>query len=170
MVVLSDTDERDNNYFSDVYVLANNCLQNITTVVADKDFVASNSVALSGILSTFVHANMKEAKLLLVGHVINKFAGVNQIDCTNPAHNQWQMNINGGSYSDLIPDGQMNDADWVIPIEGGGVGFSFIFDITSEFGNIVTDKIGIKLENGIVSQNSMDVVLDVVAIRLMWLK
>lgn len=141
--------------------LAVNCLQSLNNTAGDKNFVASNVRGVSGLLHTD-DARVRKVILTIVGSVVNTFAGTNALDCTTATHNQWQANLDGGTWFDLVngisPDGQMNDNDWRLPTEGGSIGIALSFDVTSQITNI-DGKIGLRLQNGRAEQDGFQVTI-----------
>lgn len=157
-------------YFEQVAPLAMNSLQTLTNTAADKAFIASNTRGASGLIS-IDNGKAKKAFLHLVGIATNAYAGENALDCTTAAHNQWQINLDGGSYSDLVngafADGQMLDNDWKTYAQGGTQPFHLMFDVTSQVTNI-DGKIGITLQNGRTEQDSLNVTVNAF-LRVLWL-
>jgi len=145
--------------------------QTLTTVAGDKDFIASNSEdgIPTGIIGTDIN-KLWRAFILIVGRAVNSFAGQNYLDCSTVTHNQWQVNIDGGGYVDLQndaqADGQMLDTDWECFFQGIIHPFTFMFDITDLMTSI-SNRIGLRLQNGRAIQNSMIVTIDVY-VRYIW--
>lgn len=161
------------NYFSDNYpihmnaplVVANGTLG---AAAATKIFIASNVTGASGLPSTD-DTKVMGVKLLIIGRAVNTFAGANALDCTTAAHNQWQMNLDGGAFADLLnedPDGQMLDNNWQMPVEGAIHPFTFMFDVDTELTNI-DGKIGVQLLNGRSEQDYVIVTIDVY-LKILW--
>lgn len=157
-------------YFETILPLIMNSLQTLTNTQADKAFIASNTRGATGLISTD-DAKVQKIFLHLVGVATNTFAGENALDCTTGTHNQWQVNLDGGSYTDLVngssADGQMLDNDWKTYAQGGNQPFHFMFDVTSQISNI-DGKIGITLQNGRSEQSSLNVTANVF-LRVLWL-
>ena len=145
------------SYFEQVIPLAVNVTKELTGTAADKDFIASNSRNATGFVSTS-DAKIKKVFLHLCGVAVNTYAGANGLDCTTATHNQWQINLGGGSYSDLKnganADGQMLDNDWRCPVEGDIFSFHLMFDVTAQITDI-DGAIGIRLQNGRSQQSSL---------------
>lgn len=147
--------------FEQTIPLAVNCLQSLDNAAGDKNFIASNVRGASGLL--FVDdAKVQKIILTIVGSVVNTFAGTNALDCTTATHNQWQANLDNGAWFDLVngvsPDGQMNDNDWRLPVQGGSIGIALSFDVTSQITNI-DGKIGLRLQNGRAEQDGFQVTI-----------
>jgi len=140
----------DCNYFEQTVPLAVNSLQQLNNTAANKAFIASNTRGASGLVSTD-DTKVQKVILTVIGSVVNTYSGTNAIDCTTATHNQWQVNLDGGAWADLVngasADGQMNDNDWRLPRQGSALGFSLSFDVTSQITNI-DGNIGLQLENG----------------------
>ena len=141
----------------------------LTNVAADKVFIADNTTGASGLITTD-DTLVSEVVLIIIGRAVSTYDGVNALDCTTPAHNQWQMNLDGGAWSDLTnedADGQMIDNNWYCAVEGVVYPFTFGFDITAQMTNI-DGKIGVQLENGRSEQTSLIVTIDVY-LKVLWL-
>lgn len=134
-----------------------NLVEEITPAEADIDPIPTNSRGVSGLYST---NDNKVQKIILhiVGIAINTHAGSNALDCTTATHNQWRINLNNGSWADLVngvnADGQMNDNDWRCPLEGVIHAFHIAFDVTSQITDI-DGKIGLRLQNAKSEQSSL---------------
>ncbi len=159
------------SFFEQLCPVMMNCEQTLTTVATDRDFVATNIV--EGIPTGLVAPNINRlvsAYLLLIGRVVNSFAGQNNLDCTVVTDNQWQVNIDGGAYVDLQngekEDGQMLDTDWECYAQGIIHPFTFMFDITEQI-TALTNRIGLRLENAISRQNNLIVTVDLYA-KYVW--
>jgi len=144
-------------YFEQVCPLAMNSTFELTPVAGDKDFVADDSRKPEGLISdTDIEAVKKF--LHIVGTAVNTYSYANGLDCTNAAHNQWMMNMDGGAYSDLVngsdADGQMIHNDWRTPLEGSVVSFHLMFDITDQLTN-VDGNIGVRFQNAKSLQSSL---------------
>ncbi|GAF88226.1 unnamed protein product [marine sediment metagenome] len=140
----------------------------IGAAAATKIFVADNVTGASGLISTD-DAKVQKVFLLIIGRAVNIYAGANELDCATAAHNQWQMNLDGGAFADLAnedPDGQLIDSNWQCPVEGAIHPFTFYFDVTSELTNI-DGKIGVQLLNARSAQDSMVVTIDVF-LKILW--
>jgi hypothetical protein len=148
-----------------------NCEQTLTTTAGNKDFIASNSDDGIPVGITAAGADkIKKVVLLMVGRAVNTYDGQNNLDCTTATHNQWQINIDGGAYVDLEndgkADGQMNDSDWECMVQGIVHPFTLSFDITDLITSL-TNKIGVRLQNGRSRQDSLIVTADVY-VKVMW--
>ena len=146
-------------------VVANGTLDN---VAADKVFVAANTTAASGLISTD-DAKVQKVFLLIIGRAVNTYAGANALDCTTATHNQWQMSLDAGAFADLgneDDDGQMLDTNWQCPVEGAIHPFTFMFDVTTELTNI-DGKIGVQLKDARSEQESLIVTIDVY-LKILW--
>lgn len=162
--------ELDCSYYETIVPLAMNSLQTLTNTQADKAFIASNTRGATGLISTD-DAKVQKVFLHLVGVATNTFAGENALDCTTGTHNQWQINLDGGSYTDLVngasADGQMLDDDWKTYAQGGTQPFHLMFDVTNQITNI-DGLIGLTLQNGRSEQSSLNVSLNAF-LRVLWL-
>jgi len=159
------------SYLAQVCPVKMNCEQTLTTVAGDKDFVASNHAdgLPIGLLGVDI-STLQNAAIIIIGRTVNSFAGQNYLDCTVATDNQWQINIDGGGYVDLQndgkADGQMLDTDWECYFQGIIHPFTFMFDITSLITSI-SNRIGLRLQNGRSIQDSMIVTLDIYA-KYIW--
>lgn len=156
-------------YLEQVCPLGMNLTQVLTNVAADKDFVADNDRGASGLLFTN-DSKVQKAFLHIVGVAVNTYTYENGLDCATATHNQLQMNLDGGAYSDLVngakADGQMLNNDWRCPLEGSLHTFHLAFDVTSQVTNI-DGKIGIKLQNGRSLQSSLYITISTF-LRVIW--
>ena len=140
----------------------NTAKQTINATHADKDFIASNTTGAKGLINT-TDANVAKVFLILRGRVENTYAGANYLDCSTATDNQWQVNLDGGGYTDLTNEddgGQMLDGDWSIGAQNGIIGFEYWYECTAQITNI-DGKIGIRLNNGKSKQASMNITMDV---------
>jgi len=148
-----------------------NCEQTISSVVANPIFIAPvvGTPAAVGLIDADF-ANLAKVFLLIIGRAVNTFAGVNNLDCTNPLHNQWMRSVDAGAYSDLQnaakADGQMLDTDWECRVEGAIHPFTFMFDITDQL-TALDDAIGVRLAGGRARQNNMIATIDVY-LKVVW--
>ena len=138
------------SYFEQNIPLVVNSTQTLNNTEGDKPFIASDTRGAQGLISTD-DDKVQKVFLCIVGLAVNNFVGSNDLDCTNAVHNQWQINLNGGSYSDLDNssnlDGQMLDDDWLCHVEGANFGYSLMFDVTSQITDI-DGNIGLQLKDG----------------------
>lgn len=158
----------DGLMFEQVVPIKMNCTQTLNNVAADKDFIGSNLTGAVG-LASLDDTKVQQVFLLLIGRAANIFAGTNALDCTTATHNQWQINLDGGAYSDLVneeADGQMLDNDWRCDVEGAIHPFTFMFEVGAQVTNI-DGKIGVRLQNGRAEQADLIVTLDVY-LRILW--
>ncbi|MCW3128610.1 MAG: hypothetical protein N2V75_00665 [Methanophagales archaeon] len=157
------------NYFEQTVPLGMNLTQTLTTVAANKDFIPANTRGASGLI-TSIGAVPEKIFLLISGVAVNTYAGSNALDCTDASHNQWQVDLDGGGFSDLVndtsEDGQMKHNDWRCPVEGASHAFALMFDVTDQITDI-TGKIGIRLENGRAQQDSL-VVTIAAFLKILW--
>ena len=161
----------DNQMASQLCPIKMNCEQTLTTVAGDKDFIPSNDP--DGIpvgIAAASAAKIQRVVLLMVGRAVNAYDGQNNLDCTTVTHNQWQINIDGGAYTDLQnaakADGQMHDTDWECMVQGVVHPFTLSFDITSLITSL-TNRIGVRLQNGRSRQDSLIVTVDIY-LKVMW--
>ncbi len=155
-------------YLEQTVPIKMNCLQTLNNTAAAADFIASNATGASGLISTD-DAKVQEVFLLIIGRVVNSYAGTNALDCATAAHNQWTIGLDGGGYADLVneeADGQMLDNDWLCAVEGAIHPFTLMFDVTSEITNI-DGKIGVRLMNGRSEQASLIVTCDIY-LKIIW--
>ncbi len=156
------------SYLEQTVPILMNSTHVLTNVAANKDFIASNTTGASGLISTD-DSKVQKAFLLIIGRAENTYDGVNELDCSTATHNQWQMNLDGGAYSDLTneeADGQMLDGDWECQSLGVIHPFTFMFDVTAQLTNI-DGKIGVRLENGRSDQASLIVICDIY-LKVVW--
>ena len=160
---------KDLTYFEQVVPLGMNLTQTLNNTPGYKYFIASDARGASGLFSP-VDAKVKKVFLIIAGVVVNTYAGSNALDCTTATHNQFTINLDAGSYSDLVngdnADGQMLDNDWRCAVEGAINSFVFQFDVTSLVTNI-DGNIGLRLENGRAEQASLIVTLSA-WLRILW--
>jgi len=148
-----------------------NCEGTITSVVGNPVFVTPvvGVPAAVGLIDANF-SNLAKAFLLIIGRAVNTFAGANNLDCTNPLHNQWMMSVGAGAYIDLQnaakADGQMLDTDWECRVEGAIHPFTFMFDITDRL-TAVDNAIGLAISNALSRQDSLIVTLDVY-LKVVW--
>lgn len=156
------------SYFEQLIPIKMNCTQTINATNADKDFIPTDETGASGLISTD-DAKVQKAFLLIIGRAVNIYAGTNALDCTTATWNQWQMNLDGGAYSDLVneeADGQLADDDWRCAVEGAIHPFVFLCDITSQLTNI-DGKIGVRLATAQAEQISLITTIDVF-LKILW--
>lgn len=143
--------------------IAMNCAKKtINNTQTDTDFIASNTTGAKGLLN-IDDTKVGKIFLMLVARVENVYAGQNYLDCSTATDNQWQINLDGGGYSDLVneeADGQMLDGDWNMYSQYQQIAVSYLFECTSQITNI-DGKIGIRLANARAKQASMNITLDV---------
>lgn len=147
-------------------VVANGTMNN---TAATKVFVATNSIAASGLIST-TNAKMQKASLIIIGRAVNTYAGANALDCTTAAHNQWQMSLDAGAFADVAnaaADGQMLDNNWQMPVEGSIHPFTFMWDVTAVLTNNIDGKIGVQLLNARSEAASVIITIDVY-LKILW--
>ena len=148
-----------------------NCEATITSVVGNPVFITPvvGVPAAVGLIDADFD-NLAKAFLLIIGRAVNTFAGVNNLDCTNPLHNQWMMSVDAGAYIDLQnaakADGQMLDTDWECRVEGAIHPFTFMFDITNRL-TALDHAIGLAISNALSRQDSVVVTLDVY-MKVVW--
>lgn len=145
-------------YFEQVCPIIMNKTFELTPVADDKDFTVFGDGRKAEGLVSVVDAEALKKFIHIVGTATNTYAYANGLDCTDAAHNQWQINIDNGAYSDLVngsnADGQMLDNDWRTPLEGSIVSFHLMFDITDQLSNI-DGILGIKLKDAKSLQSSL---------------
>ena len=149
------------SYFEQTVAIAFNLTQDITDVAADKTFLAANCYNAQGLISS-EDARVAKASILMLADVHNTYDGINALDCTAPAHNQWQWDLNNAGFTDLLngtrASGQMNDNDWRSASKGATRSFVYMFDVTSALTDI-DGKIGILLKDGKSEQDGLNVTL-----------
>ncbi|KKW10217.1 MAG: hypothetical protein UY48_C0044G0001, partial [Candidatus Gottesmanbacteria bacterium GW2011_GWB1_49_7] len=149
-------------------VLVNNQAVTISTVKADAEFSADDTNAPANPIST-ENSQMNRVLLVISGQAHNTFAGLNYLDCALATDNQWQVNLDGGTYEDLTPNGQMVDQDWYCILQGANASFLFMFDITDLMATNVDGKIGVKLTNAVSKQDSLITTVSI-AVQYLWRK
>jgi len=82
------------SYFEQTVPLAVNCVQHLDNTAANKDFIPSGTRGASGLVSTD-DTKVKKVILTIIGSVVNTAGVANALDCTDPTHNQWQINLDG---------------------------------------------------------------------------
>ena len=158
-------------YLEQTVPIQMNCEQTISSVVANPIFITPvvGVPAAVGLIDADFD-NLARAFLLIIGRAVNTFAGVNNLDCTNPLFNQWMMRVGAGGYVDLEnnskADGQMLDTDWECQALGVIHPFTFMFDITDKL-TAVDNAIGITISNALARQNSLIVTIDVY-MKVIW--
>ena len=150
--------------------LGNNLTVTLTNTAADKDFITASTQSATGL--EFSDDNMvQKVTLVLLGNAVNTYAGTNALDCTTATHNQWQIDMDGGGFVDLVngskTDGQMFDNDWRCPTEGGIHSFAYPFDVTSQITNI-DGNIGLRLANGRAEQDALKVTIVTAFLNVLW--
>jgi len=149
------------NYFEQTVPLGINLSQTLNNTAGNKVFITADTRGAQGLVSTD-DTKVEKVMLLITGIATNTYAGSNALDCSTATHNQWQIALGAGSWSDLVngsnPDGQMNDDDWRCKVEGAAVSFSMMFDVTSQITDI-DGNIGLQLENGRAEQDSLIVTI-----------
>lgn len=162
-------------YLEQTIPIVMNREQTLTTVATDADFIPTNSI--NGIMVDLIDAdfaNISRVSLLIIGRAVNTFAGQNNLNCAIAANNQWQWNINGGTYRDLTNmsaegskhDGQMLDTDWECMVQGAIHPFTFMFNMSGLLGAL-DDRVGLRLENARSRQNNLIVTVDVY-MKIVW--
>lgn len=168
--------EDDCAYFEQIVPLAVNVTKEITPVAGDKDFIADNTRAATKLKSTD-DTKVQSVFLHITGIAVNTYTYSNGLDCSapHPEYNQWQINLDGGAYSDLVnvdeegttfPDGQMLDNDWRCPLEGSIPPFHLMFDVTDQY-TTIAGKLGIRLKDGKSQQSSLWVTANMF-LRILW--
>ncbi|GAH96016.1 unnamed protein product [marine sediment metagenome] len=158
-------------YLEQTVPIRMNCEGTLTNVATDVDFITTVATipAAVGLIDADFD-NLAKVFLLIIGRAVNTFAGVNNLDCTNPLHNQWMMNVNGRVHADLQnaakADGQMLDTDWECRVEGAIHPFTFMFDITDRLAAL-DDAIGVRLTGGMARENNLIVTIDVY-LKVVW--
>ena len=158
-------------YFEQTTPIIMNSRRTVTTVATPAIFIPSGQPAgvPVGLISAEV-TDINKAFLLIIGSVMNTFAGANDLDCTVATDNQWQMNIDNGAYSDLQndakADGQMLDGDWPCVVQGTVIPFAYMFDITGSLTSL-TSRIGLMLNNARSRQNNLVVSVDMY-LKVVW--
>lgn len=155
-------------YFVQTIPLVNNQTVTISTVKADAEFSVDDTNAPVNPLST-ENAQLFRAILVVSGQAHNVFAGANYLDCALATDNQWQVNLDGGTYEDLLPNGQMNDQDWYCKLEGANASFLLMFDITDLIQSNIDGNIGVMLKDAVSKQDSMVVTVSM-AVQYLWRK
>ena len=151
------------SYFKDLYPIAFNLTQDITDVAADKTFLAANCYNAQGVdLVSTDEDRVQKAELLILGDVENTYDGLNALDCTLATDNQFQWDLNGAGFTDLLngtrASGQMNDNDWRCASKGASRAIPYLFDITSSLTDI-DGKIGLLLKDAKSEQDGLNVTL-----------
>lgn len=149
-------------YLEQTVPIKMNSLQTIDTSISQHYFIATNTTGASGLISTD-DTKVQKVFLLIIGRAVNSYDGENALACAVADRNQWQIDIDGGGYSDLVnagPDGQMLDNDWRCYSKGVIHPFTLMFDVTSQITNI-DGNIGVKLADGISEQDSLLVTCDI---------
>jgi len=159
-------------FFQPDIPLANNLTQIIDTTRDNKDFIPANIRGATGLLSSSVPtAKAQLVSLVLLGEAVNIFAGSNALDCSTDTDNQWQIDMDGSGFVDLVngtnPDGQMADSDWLCQIEGGVFSFAYLFDVTDQVPNI-DGFIGLRLANGKSDEDSLATTITTAFLNVLW--
>ncbi len=161
-------DYRNTNFLEQTVPIKMNCLQTLNNTAAAKDFIGSNLTGAVGLVDTD-DTRVDKVFLLIIGRVVNSYAGTNALDCSTASHNQWTIGLDGGGYTDLVneeADGQMLDNDWRCLVEGAIHPFTLMFDVTSQVTNI-DGKIGVRLMTGRSEQASLIVTCDIY-LKVVW--
>lgn len=150
--------------------LGNNLTQTLTNTAANKDFIAASTQGATG-LEFSDDTKVRKVTLVLLGNAVNTYAGTNALDCTTATHNQWQIDMDGGGFVDLVngskTDGQMLDNDWRCPVEGVIHSFAYPFDVTSQV-TTITGDIGLRLAMGRAEQDSLKVTIVTAFLNVLW--
>ena len=158
------------HYFEQTCALEVNHSVVLNNTQTTKYVVANNDRKIDGLIST-TNAHLQRAVLVIYGVVVNTYDGNNYLDCTTAAHNQWQINLDNGAWSDLDNqdklDGQMVDLDWWCEIDGASTSFALMFDITSQISSNVDGNVGVRLENARSKQISLKITWNAV-VKLLW--
>lgn len=150
--------------------IGNNLTQTLTNTAANKDFIAASTQGATGL--KFTDDNLvQKVTLILLGNAVNTYAGTNALDCTTATHNQLQLDLDGGGFTDLVngskTDGQLLDNDWRCKVEGAIFSFAYPFDVTSQITNI-DGNIGLRLANGRSEQSSLKVTILTAYLNVLW--
>ncbi len=148
-----------------------NCEGTLSTVAANVDFITPVITVPAAIgLIDADFSNLAKAFLLMIGRVVNLFDGVNNLDCTVAANNQWMLSVGAGAYADLQnaakADGQMLDTDWECQVLGSIHPFTFLFDITDRL-TAIDNAIGVRLAGARSRQDNLIVTVDVY-MKVVW--
>ena len=158
-------------FFQPDVPLANNLTQIIDSTLADKDFIQANTRGATGLLSSVRTVKVVKASLVLLGGAVNIFAGANSLDCTTDTYNQWQIDMDGDGFVDLVngtnPDGQMADSDWLCHIEGAVFSFAYLFDVTDQLTNI-DGYIGLRLKDAKSDEDSLTTTISTAFLNVLW--
>lgn len=159
------------SWFRDIYPIDFNITQDITDVKADKTFLAANTYNAQGLdLVSTDESRVVKAELLILGDVENTYDGSNALDCTVAADNQWQWDLNGAGFTDLLngtrASGQMKDNDWRCASKGASRAIPYTFDITSALTDI-DGKIGLLLKDAKSEQDGLNVTLHLY-LKVLW--
>ena len=152
--------------------IGNNLTQSLTNAAANKDFIPASTQGVNpdSLFSTDDN-KAEKVTLVLIGNAVNLYAGTNALDCTTASHNQLQIDMDGGGFTDLVngtkPDGQLLDNDWRCQVEGVIFSFAYPFDVTSQVTNIDGD-IGLRLANGRSEQDSLKVTILSALLNVLW--
>ena len=151
------------NYFEQTMPIAVNLTQSINNTVGNKTFILAQDRGAVGLISTD-DTKVEKVMLLLIGAVENTFAGTNALDRAMLPYNQWRIAPDNDTtwyylVNGLNEDGQMLDEDWKCDVEGAGISFTMVFDVTSQVTDIDAE-IGVRLEQGKAEQDSLIVTLN----------
>jgi len=158
-------------YFEQTVPIVVSSRGTLTTVATPAIFLSSNSPfgVPVGLIPASI-TSLERAFLLIIGRAVNTFAGQNNLDCTVPTDNQWQMNVDGGAYVDLEndgkADGQMLDTDWECMVQGVVHPFTLMYNITGSLTSL-TNRIGLMLQNSRSRQNNLVVTVDIY-LKVVW--
>lgn len=151
------------SYFSQSIPLIMNVKGTVTSSPSNVSFIASNH-SDGAIVKPFFTDIGRVAKvyILLLGRAVNQYNGRNFID--GGSANQWQININGGSYYNLENlgkgDGAFGNGDLDCYAQGLVHPFTMFFDITERI-TALDNRIGLRLQSAEAIQNSLDIIVDV---------
>ena len=155
-------------YLEQTVPIKMNCLVTMTDMGATEYFIASNATGASGLISTD-DTKVQKVFLLIIGRAVNTFDGNNGLACMAGTENQWQINLDGGAWSDLAneeADGQMVDDSWRCYSLGIIHPFTFMFDVTSQITNI-DGKIGVRMEEADTIEDFLRVTCDIY-LKIVW--
>jgi len=169
--------EKVATYLEQTVPLAMNRVQTLTTVAADREFIAPDD-AINGVIPGLIDAefaNLAKAFLLVIGRAVNTFAGQNYLDCSVANNNHWYtyMGGPGGTLWHLLSnnnklDGVMNDRDWLCEAQGVIHPFTLMYDLSSPMQlNALSNLVGVILARGRSIQDSLIVTVDLY-LKLVW--
>lgn len=163
-------DQRQTSFLQQTLPLGVNLYETLTNVGANLNFIPAGVRGATGLYWTD-DAKVGATFIILIGSVVNSFAGPNAIDCTVMTDNLWQVQMDAAGWLPLangpFPDGQMNHLDWALPTQGSSLGFAWMFETTAQLTNIAGD-IGIRLENSLALAAGLRVFLSVF-LKILWI-